>query len=740
MTAPPLPTVPPPAPARPRSRPAALLLGRRDEPRWSRPALWAALAVAALLSLWGTSANDLNSFYSAAVYSGTQSWKAWFFGSLDAGNFLTVDKPPFALMLMGLSCRVLGFGTWQMLLPMVGAALGSIAVLHTAVKRVFGHGAAAVAAFVLALTPITVAITRDNNPDPLLVFLMVTGTALALRAIRTGRLLPLLGTALALGLAFHTKMLQAYIVVPAIAAVYLYAVNLGLAKRIRNLLFAGVALVAASGWWALAVQLWPADSRPYIGGSTDGTAWDLILGYNGLGRVLGGEGNGGGGGSFAGAAGWGRMFNETLGGQISWLLPFAGIALAAGLVLRGRAPRTDAVRASLLMWGGWTVLHYLVFSLSEGTVHPYYTTALAPGIAALCGGGGALLFRAFRDSRRWIWVLPAALAVTAVWAVVLLRRAADWNAWLVPVVAVLTLAALAGLLAFRTPAGARAVRRTKLLAVSLAVAVVAALAGPTAYAVSVPASSGGGGMGGVNPTAGPSTGGMGGPGGHGGPPGAKGAGPRGAEGGMARPSGPAGDGMPQRPGGTPGRNGSKDAAAGPANGSGDSGDSGTSDGSSGSRGGAPRGGARGGGPGGMGGADSKMLAYLERHRDGATWLAAVSNSQSAASMILSSKQPVLSMWGFTGSDRAMTVATLKSLVAAGKLHYVLVGGGMGGGPGGGNGLSTEVNAWVKKHGTAVRASEYGGETSSSNSGSGSGSGSNSGSGQTLYRLDASDVT
>ncbi|GAA0462068.1 ArnT family glycosyltransferase [Streptomyces olivaceiscleroticus] len=727
MTAPPAPTVPPPSPPTPpRSRPAALLLGRRDEPRWSRPALWAALLVAALLYLWGTSANDLNSFYSAAVYSGTRSWQAWFFGSLDAGNFLTVDKPPFALMVMGLSCRVLGFGTWQMLLPMVGAALGSIAVLHTAVKRAFGHGAAAVAAFVLALTPITVAITRDNNPDPLLVFLMVTGTALALRAIRTGRLLPLLGTALALGLAFHTKMLQAYIVVPAIAAVYLYATHLGLAKRIRNLLLAGVALVAASGWWALAVQLWPADSRPYIGGSTDGTAWDLILGYNGLGRVLGGEGNGGGGGgggSFAGTAGWGRMFNETLGGQISWLLPFAGIALVAGLVLRGRAPRTDAVRASLLMWGGWTVLHQLVFSLSEGTVHPYYTTALAPGIAALCGGGGALLFRAFRDRRRWIWVLPAALAVTAAWAVVLLRRAADWNAWLVPVVVVLTLAALVGLLVFRTPGGARAARRTKLLVVSLVVAVVAGLAGPAAYAVSVPTSSGGGGMGGVNPTAGPSTGGMGGPGGRGGPPsGMKGRLPGGAEGGM--------------PGGTQGRmpGGSEDGAMTPP--SGGQGPS-RSDGKSLEQGGtsghsARRGGMR-GGPGGMGGADREMLSYLERHRDGATWLAAVSNSQSAASMILSSKQPVLSMWGFTGSDRAMTVATLKSLVKAGKLHYVLVGGGTGGGPGGGNSLSTEVNAWVEKHGTAVKASAYGGKTSGSSESANSNS-------QTLYRLDAADVS
>ncbi|MFJ4940401.1 ArnT family glycosyltransferase, partial [Streptomyces pseudovenezuelae] len=177
-------------------------------PRWSLPALLAILVLAGVLYGWNLSGNSLNSFYSAAVYSGTQSWKAWFFGSLDAGNFLTVDKPPFALMIMGLSCRVLGFGTWQMMLPEIAAALGTIWILHTSVKRVFGHVAAAIAALVLALTPITVAINRDNNPDTILVLLMVGGAALALRAVRTDRLLPLIGSAVLFGLAFNTKMLQ----------------------------------------------------------------------------------------------------------------------------------------------------------------------------------------------------------------------------------------------------------------------------------------------------------------------------------------------------------------------------------------------------------------------------------------------------------------------------------------------------------------------------------------------------
>ncbi|WP_425276091.1 glycosyltransferase family 39 protein, partial [Streptomyces bobili] len=512
-------------------------------PRWSLPALLAILVLAAVLYGWNLSGSGLNSFYSAAVLSGTESWKAWFFGSLDAGNFLTVDKPPFALMVMGLSCRVFGFGTWQMMLPLILTALGTIWILHSSVKRVWGHGAAAVAALVLALTPITVAINRDNNPDTLLVFLMVGGAALALRAVHNGRLLPLLGSAACFGLAFNTKMLQGYIALPAVFAVYLYAAKPKLVKRLVNLAAAAVVLAVSSFWWAAAVSLVPADERPYIGGSTDGTAWNLIMGYNGLGRVLGGEGNGGGGGGggggFSGTAGIGRMFNDTLGGQISWLIPFAAVALVGGLVLCGRAPRTDLTRAALVMWGGWTALHYLTFAMAEGTMHPYYTTALAPGIAALCGGGGLMLLRAFRADRRWVWVLPLALAVTAGWAIVLLRRASGWNTWLWPAVGVVMALAIIGLFVFRSG------NRARLLAASVAAAVVASVAGPAAYAWSVPSGSAAGAMSGTNPTAGPTTG----SGGFGG--GAGGGGRGGFPGTGGEQAGQAETQAGGRPGGTP---------------------------------------------------------------------------------------------------------------------------------------------------------------------------------------------
>ncbi|MET8101656.1 glycosyltransferase family 39 protein [Streptomyces sp. NPDC005236] len=764
--APTTPPAPPPVPV-----PAGSAETAPAAPRWSLPALLAILALAAVLYSWNLSASSLNSFYSAAVLSGTQSWKAWFFGSLDAGNFITVDKPPFALMIMSLSCRVLGFGTWQMMAPMVAAALGTIWILHASVKRYFGHAAAAVAALVLALTPITVAINRDNNPDTTLVLLMVAGAALGLRATRDGRLLPLLGSAVCFGLAFNTKMLQAYIALPAVFAVYVYASRLPWARKVRDLLLATVALAVASFWWAAAVSLVPAGERPYIGGSTDGSAWDLIMGYNGLGRVLGGEGNGGGGGggggTFAGTAGLGRMFNDILGGQISWLLPFAGIALVGGLVLCGRAPRTDPTRAALLLWGGWTVLHYLTFSMAEGTMHPYYTTALAPGIAALTGAGGVMLLRALRGpDSRWVWVLPAGLAVTAVWAVVLLRRAADWNGWLWPAVAVVMALAVAGLIVFRSG------HRARLFTASVAAAVVAALAGPAAYSVAEPLGAGGGmgggGMGGTNPTAGPSTGGGfgGGPGGglsgSGGPGGTRQGGPGTEAGGQAGgfPGGqaPGGNGEPSQ-GGFPGGNGELPAGGQAAGGNGELPGGGQAPGGNGAPGGTGDQPGGGGGGGGMGGeTSSALVAYLEKHQDGAEWLLAVSNSQGAAQLIVSTGKPVISMFGFTGSDKAMTLAKLKELVRKGELHYIQLGGGMGGGMGGNNTLSSQITAWVEKNGTAVKQSAYDKSASSgstsesgSNSGTSTGTGSNSGSGtdsgaqsggqstSALYRLDPSDL-
>lgn len=651
------------APPAPSNRLRRLFTGAPEDPRWARPALWAILVLATALYAWNLSSITGNTFYDAAVWSGTKSWKAFFFGALDSGSFITVDKPPFALWVMGLSARVFGYGTWQLMLPMVAVGTGSVALLYRMVKRDFGAVAGTIAALALTLTPITVAITRDTNPDPILVFLMLLGAAALMKAVRTGLLMPLVWSGVAIGFAFNTKMMQAYVVLPVFFLVYLWAARGSLGRRIRNLAVGTVALVVSSAWWMVVVDLIPASSRPYIGGSTDNTVWDLVIGYNGFGRIFGASssvGSQGNGASFGGEAGLYRLFNSIMGGQISWLIPFALIALVGGLVLRGRAPRTDAKRAALLLWGGWFVLHYLTFALAEGTFHPYYVTAMAPGIAALAGIGGVMLYRAFREgaAAKWGWVLPAAIAASAVWAVVLLQRVSG-SGTLYTVAEVV--AGVAGAVAVIGLLLGRFTGRQRLTGIAALAAVVALLAGPAAYSVSAATS----GTNGTNPTAGPSTGGMGG----------------GMGGGACCPSGSTNSGS-QSMGQPP---------------------SGTGSTTSGSRT------AAGGGMGGDTQVSSAMITYLKKNQDGATWLVAVATDQTASSIILESGQPVISMGGWSGSDNAMTLAKLKSLVKSGTLHYIVISSS---GQGSSN---SEISTWVKKNGTAVSA--YSG----------------------LYRLDASDV-
>ncbi|MCR3739104.1 4-amino-4-deoxy-L-arabinose transferase [Actinomadura glauciflava] len=684
-------TPPPPATGHtaPRGRAHRLLLGPGGDPRWARPALWAVLIAATALYAWGlTAAGDANTYYSAAVKSGTQSWKAFFFGSLDAGSYITVDKPPMALWAMELTARVLGFGTWSLLLPQVAAGVAAVAVLYTTVRRAFGHAAALTAAAVLALTPITVAINRDNNPDTLLVLFLVAAAWACQRAVDTGRLRPLLLAAFLVGCGFNTKMLQAFLVVPALALAYLVAARPRPARRVAHLLAAGAVLAASSLWWTLLVDAIPARSRPYIGGSTDGTAWDLVIGYNGLGRILGqgggpgGRGGPGGGGGFGGQSGAGRLFNDILGGQISWLIPFAVLALAAGLVLLRRRPRTDPARAALLLWGGWLAVHYVVFSFAQGTFHPYYSTAMAPAIAALTGAGAVLLTRAHRTSRAWAWVLPAGVAVTGAWAFVLLDRTPSWNPWLRWAVAAATALAVAALIAGRVSGRAG----TRATVAGLILAAAAGLAGPGAYAVAAASTTSNG----TNPLAGPASGG-----GLGRGPGA-GPGRSGAF--------PGGGAPPAMPGGRPPGGQTPPWQAGGQNGQGPDGqaaDGQAADGRGQRPGGTGGRGGFGGGPGG--GVDTRMLAYLERNQGGATWLVAVSSAQEASSIILRTGRPAIAMGGFTGSDPAMTVAKLQQYVKDGELRYILLGGRMG--PGGGD---TAVTAWVQKNATPVDATAYGG--------------------------------
>ena len=474
------------APALPRrtgaplaARARSLVRGRATDPAWVRPALGAVLALAALLCLWNLTANGYsNTYYAAAAKAASVSWKAWFFGALDPGSFITVDKPPLSLWLMGLSARILGFSSFSILLPEALCTVAAVGLLYATVRRAFGPTASVLAAAALALTPVTVAIGRVNNPDALLVLLMVAAAALLMRALESGRTRHLAWCGALVGLAFMTKMLQGWMVVPALGAAYLLAGPPRLLTRVRQLTVAGLTMVAVSAAWPVAVALWPG-SKPFIGGSTDGSVWNLILGYNGFGRLTGAEDNMGGGSSFGGSAGVWRMFNEQVGGQVAWLLPLAAVSLLVGLWLTRRAPRTDLRRAGWVLFGTWALVHVIVFSGQQGIFHPYYVSALAPAVAALAGAGLVTLWRAARTSVLALLVVDGAVVATAWLAVDLLGRTSDFAPWLRTLIPLAAAVAVLASIALRLP-GTLARRAAAVAAVAAAVALAA---GPTSYSV-----------------------------------------------------------------------------------------------------------------------------------------------------------------------------------------------------------------------------------------------------------------
>ena len=510
-----------------RNVPADPDLGDPERPRWVTLGVVALLSATAVLYLWGLgSAGWANPYYAAAAQAGTQNLTAWLFGSLDPGNAITVDKPPAALWVMALSGRLFGFTPFTMLLPQALMGVASVGVLYAAVRRVSGPGAGLIAGAALAVTPVAASMFRYNNPDALLVLLLVIAAYLMVRAIESARSRWIVLAGVVLGLAFLTKMLQAFLVVPGFALAFLVAAPVGLWHRVGKLAAGAAAMIATAGSFLMLVSLWPADSRPYIGGSTDNSLLQLALGYNGIQRVTGGEGpvggpgdggpgGGPGGGAnlfFGGDPGLTRLFGASMGTEASWLLPAAVIGLVAGLWFPRRTARTAFVRAGLLLWGGWLVVTGAVFSFMDGIIHPYYTVALAPAVAALVSICTAELWRGrrFRGPRL---TLAAMSASTGVWAFILLDRAPDWFPWLrwvVLVVSVVTAAVIA--------AGAHRLGRW---AVGVAAAaLVAAAAAPAAYAVQTAShiSTGPGTM------SGPAAAQHGGPGGPDGPGGPRGRG------------------------------------------------------------------------------------------------------------------------------------------------------------------------------------------------------------------------
>jgi len=671
------PDLPPPAFAPERRRGVRRALpGPVDQPRWVRPSALALLAGTALLYLWNLGASgNANQFYAAAVQAGTQSWKAMFFGSLDSGNFITVDKPPASLWPMEIAGRIFGFNSWSMLVPQALMGVAAVGLLYLTVKRWFGPAAGLIAGGLLAVTPVAVLMFRFNNPDALMTLLLVIAAYGVTRAIDDGKLRWLLVAGAAMGFDFLTKSLQPFTVLPALALVYLVAANTTLGRRIRNLLLAGAATVASAGWWVLAVTLTPASSRPYIGGSGDNSVWGLAWGYNGLSRLTGGAaaapgggqggsgstgqlpglgrpdlaagggpggGGPGGGGGFGGSNGLGRMFNSDFGTQISWLLPAALLAIVALFAVARRAPRTDRTRAAALLWGGWLLVTAGVFSYASGIIHPYYAVQLAPAIAALVAIGAVVLWRR-RAGIGARLTLAAGVAMTGGWSYELMTRAADWHPYLRYAVLFVSLFAAVVIIVPPNQFSRRGV------AVASVAALLALGGGSAAYAADTAATPHSGSIPSAGPTSNAATGGnaLAGRSPFGGQQG-NGSDPQSGQG--AFPGGSSGQGAPSS-------------------------------------------------------SNSELAALLKA--TSSRWAAATTGDQSAASLELASGgKAVMAIGGWSGSDPTPTLAQFKAYVAAGEIRYFIVGGA-GGGPGGGAGSSSEITNWVTSNFTAT---SVGGQT------------------------------
>jgi 4-amino-4-deoxy-L-arabinose transferase-like glycosyltransferase len=590
-----------------------------QDPRWSRPALAAVAALAGLLMTWGLARNGYaNSYYSSAVMTASRSWSAFGLDSLDPSGLVSLDKPPLSIWMMALSARIFGFSSLSMLLPNALCGIASVVVLHQLVKRSLGPRVAILSALALALTPVVIVVSRCNNPDALLMLLLICAAWAATRAIESGRTRDVVVCAGLLGLAFNTKMLQAFLVLPAMGIAFQTAGPGTPRRRLGQLAIGAATVLAASAAWVGVMMLIPPGHRPWVGDTTSNSWWQLIFGANGVGR-LGGELNMP---SAGGGRGLLRLFNAQNGGQVAWLLPLAGVGLVTGLWMARGMPRRDPRRAALLLWSIWALVHFAVFALALNLFHPYYTSALAPAIAVLAAAGAVLLWDRAPRSSACVGGLAGAILVTGGVAVVELRRVAGfvpWLAWVISGLAVVAAVAVAARLTRGTvpsPSSASPGNRPQRFGRSwgrlAAVAGIASvLAGPAAYSIATVGHP----VTGVDPVAGPVA-------------------PQ-----PPAPGGSAGLLVPARGGGSV--FGRLPVARPPATGA-----AGTV-------------------------STARLLAYLEARLGSARYLVAATGSQVAAPIMLTSGRPVVTMGGFSGGDPPPSVDQLRRLIATGQLRFVL---------------------------------------------------------------------
>lgn len=569
------------------------------------------LLITAALYLWNITINGMaNSYYAAAAQAASVNWTAWLFGSLDAANSMSVDKPPVSTMIMGLFGRVFGISSWSMLLPHALAGVATVVLVYMAVRRWYGVKSALIAGAVMALTPVAVLMFRFNNPDSFLTLFLTASAYAFLRTFDSKK--PILWLSIAgflTGFAFNTKMLQGLLVLPVMAVLYIACAKPAVMTRVWHLSVASIATVASTFWWSVLVWLMPAAYRPWIGSTNNNNIWSLIFGYNGFGRLFGGRGGapgGPGGVGFGGETGVLRIFNESFGPNIAWLIPAALIGGGLVVWLLRRAPRDSKERAGVLLWLGWLFIHIVVFSMTSGTIHPYYVVAMAPAVAALVGISVPYIWKAYTRRTHVWWIVPLTIATTTITSVIMLGYRNDWTIlmWIVGVAGVVA----TGIAVILPPRISMRLRR-----MMLACAVISACAAPIAYSISTVLVAHSGSI----PTAGPNASAM--------------------------------------------NNTNNEAAF----------------------------------------AEAALVKFLLANQRGATWIAAVDSANTSAPIQLSTKQPVMAIGGFNGSDSTLTLQSFKQLVATGKVRYYVVDNSSRGGPSG----NSDIAQWATSSGVKI---EYGG--------------------------------
>jgi 4-amino-4-deoxy-L-arabinose transferase-like glycosyltransferase len=699
----------------------------QDQPRWARPALLGIAAVAAVLYAHNIANAGFEGFYSVAVKSMSVSWKAFIYGAFDPKATITLDKLAGSFVPQAISARIFGFHAWSLALPQVIEGVISVLVMYRVVRRWAGPMPGLLAAGLFALTPVAVSMFGHSMEDGALTMCLVLAADACQRAMLEGRLRSLLWAAFWVGLGFQAKMLQAWIVLPALAAGYLYAAPLPVTRRLRDVAIAGTACLAVSLSWIALYTLTPASHRPYIDGSTNNSAISMVFGYNGLerfgvsfpGSVASMFGRGGHGRAALAASsgpggalmrelqhagfgmrsggGWGKLAGSEFGPQIGWLFPLAFLALACGL-LWCRRPRAtaDADAAGdasartrelggFVLWGVWLVSFTFVFSAMKMIPHTAYVASLAPALAALSGTGIVMFWREYAaGGRRW-WLLPAAVAAELAWSAYLWRSyrgffpAARWTIIIAggAAIVIMVVARLNRRGWWAQPA------RTRLVLLGALAGAAAMVAAPAAWAGSAfePQYDGSE----MNATAGPAP-----DTGFGHLPSA-----------LQRMFGLAGANEATGTSGT--STIGAQARHRPA---------GTNQGAIGQR----TIGQRTMGQGAMGGwggtsttltsAEHAIYAYVSAHRDGAAYLMATQSWSQAAPYILATGQEVMPMGGFSGSVPSPTMQRVRQLNGTGQLRFFLLspagtgGGFMGRTP---SGETLAITSWVRRSCTQLPA-------------------------------------